>query len=1109
MPFELWGATEAPRLVLPPRPLVGYALLIVYLVAFVYTLYHYRVSFMRLTRRQWLAVFLLSLASLSVSQLFPISLALDSQLPPPGAAQNPQAILALFGAVPFLLAGAALNPGAALVVGLFSGLGRALWRTHQLYDPFTFAFAALLAAWWLQQVYRGRFYRVLRHPIVSGALSLVLLLPAVFLASFVYTETEVSGLVTMDWAISMALAQLLPFLIEGAFSGAVVALILVGVPQWRARPDTLVAAPQERSVRNRLLLNFAIFAVLLSSVLLAVVFTLSVRVATQLSVNQMAHDAEAVSQQIPAFRNQMQNLLSQYGDDPALVEGDAAEAEARLAQLVHTAGAFYRRVVLVGEDGSVVAFYPNRDTDEITLTLQEENAVADALDRGAPSISAAQRDEGREHVLSFVVPVRDEEGEPVAALVGRVPGVALNGLIVGLQGTVGEGSGFVVDEQNRVIAHPDETSLLTAWAPPATREPTLQAKVDAPGTAFAGRESETNARELLYVLEGPDHPWKVVITVPYQVVLRLALQISAPLLAVLSVAIVLFSLNLVYLGRSITTPLEKLVQASQQLASGQWDAPVPAQGEDEVGKLGQAFERMRRSMQRQFSDMRLMLGVSQDISASIDIEQGLPTILRGALRGTGASGARAVVVNPSGRHPLTFAEGPAGEAMAVFDRRVTLLARRQDEVSLSTGQEVRSKLGLREGQEIPVHSLLALALQAKGRFQGVLWLGYRQEQAVTATELNLLRTMAGQASVLVENARLFATAEGQRRRLAAVLASTSDAVIVTDQTNRILLVNRAMERTFRLRASDVIGRPVADVIRNRHLVKALTEREERVRNLEIPVGAKRTLYAGVSTIISKSGQVLGRVAVLHDITHLKQLDKMKSEFVATVSHDLRSPLTFIRGYVTMLPMMGEVNEKQEEYIRRILSGLKQMTNLVEDLLDLGRIEAGVELQRDKIDPAELLAHVAQEQTSHAAMQGLQLQVQARPTMPTLEGDALLIRRAVANLVSNAIKYAPHSGTVTLRAEADKQEVVFSVQDRGPGIPRKDQIRLFEKFYRIQKEGRERRDTKGSGLGLAIVKSIVERHGGRVWCHSEEGKGSTFYFSLPLNGQGKEGADQAR
>lgn len=1104
MHVELWGATGPAGFLLPQRPLIATALLLLYFIATVAILYQQRREIVTITFHRWLITAGLALAGIILSQLFLVSTASAGYLPPLVSTQNPRVTMAIFGALPMILAGATVGIVPALIVGFFTGLSRGIWGSHQVFEPFYFALAAAFTAWWFTQNFEGKIYEWLRLPVVSGPLGLVFLVPAIFPALFAYASTDATWLAALDWSIFTTRAYVLPLLLEGLVGGLIVTLIVLFVPQVRLSPRTFKPAPQHRSVRNRLLINFGAFAIVLSVVLFTVVFSLSVNVAERLSVNQMEHDAAAVSRQIPAFRTQMQNLLRQYSDSPLLTAGDEEEIEAYLGQLVRTAGAYYRRVILVDAAGEIATFYPGSDNGEsVLLTPMEEASVADALARGAPYISPAQKVEGQEAMISIIVPVRDEEGDPVAALVGRIPGIVLEDLVVGLQGTIGEGSGFIVDERNQIIAHADEAAVMSNWAPPAENSRFRRFRVDGPGEAYESLSSETNARQLNYERLGPDHPWRVVISLPHQVVLRLALQISAPLLGVLALAMVTFGGYLAVLGRGITSPLGELVQVSQQLAAGSFDVTVPVRHKemrysDEVGQLGHAFERMRRSMQKQFEDIQLMLDVSHDISSSIDIQQGIPVILRGVARGTGAVGVRAIVMNPSGRQPLSFGEGPVAAKMQPFDRHLILLGRQENEIALSTPEQVRNGLQLRHDEALPIQAFVALALVAKDRFQGVLWLGYSQPHEFDDNELKLLRTMANQASVLVENARLFANAEGQWRRLAAVIGSTQDAVIVTDQTNRVLLLNPAMCNTFGLQPADVVNRPVSQVLENQNLVHALTEREDRVRNLEIPVADGRILYASVSPIMNNDRQALGRVAVLHDITHLKELDEMKSEFVANVSHDLRGPLTFMRGYLTMLPMVGEINAKQEEYLQRTLSGVQQMADLVDDLLDLGRIESGAVVLQDLIEPREMLESVVDDAAGHAATQGLRLQIETPEKLPSLYGDANLIRRALNNLVGNACKYAAGTGTVTLRARQDKNTIVFSVQDYGPGIEAKEQPRLFEKFYRVKTK--DNYVIKGSGLGLAIVKSIVDRHGGRVWVQSQPGKGSTFGFAIPLDGR---------
>ncbi|GAB4161055.1 MAG: hypothetical protein Fur0021_33780 [Candidatus Promineifilaceae bacterium] len=1097
MPLELWGAGGLPEISLPQRPVLAYALLTLYLVGLGVAIYHYRTDWRQLQqRRAWLWTAALAAAALLLSQLFPFAFTAAAALALPGTSQMPAVVGAPFGLTPLLLAAITLNPAAALVVGFASGLGRALWQTHQILTPFHFALVGVLAGWLCRQNYAGRFYDWLRRPIVAALLSLLPVPLLVFLATFVYTPGRFSQLAAFDLALSTAWALLLPLLLEGLLSGLVVTLLLMGLPQLRAPARPTQLSPQSRSLRWRLLGNFTLFAVILTFLLLLVVYNVAVSVSRQLVVNQMAYNAGTVSNYIPDFLAQRQNLLVQYSQEPDLLTAEPPVLEQTLRQLFRS-GAFFRRVMVVDQAGTVRATYPAA-ANGVTLTPLEQAAIAEALSTNTPITSAAQVTAEDGYTISFITPVVDPTGEGnqlQAALVGRVPEVSLVDLIVGLQGTMGEGVGFVVDSAGQIIAHPQPENLLAVWTPPTGGQRTITTD-SGTGIAYEGRTAQTNARQLVVYVPGQAHPWTIVTAVSYEVVLGLALKIALPMAAVLLLAGTLFAVNLGYLSRSITGPLAELGQATQDIAAGSLSTPVTVKGEDEIGQLGYAFEQMQRSLQKRLDELSLLLSVSQNLAASIDIRAGMPAVLQGALRGTGAAGVRVVVINPNSTHPLTFGEGPAAAAMAPYDRQLMSLTRQKGEVQLPTARDVQTALHLEEAHTLPVRALIAIPLLSGSRFQGVLWLGYRQPHTFGQSELNLLHTLAGQAAVLVVNGYLFASAEGGRRRLAAVLASTSDAVIVTDQTERVLLVNPAMEKAFGLSMAEAANQPVSRVIRSPKLLAALTVPGERSRGLEIETEQGTTWYASASTIVSHDGQVLGRVAVLHDITALKEVDKLKSEFVQTVSHDLRSPLTFMQGYATMLPMVGELNEQQQAYATKIKAGIEQMTVLVNNLLDLGRIEAGVDLVMGEVDIAQLLQGVVRDYETPAAAAGVQFVLEMPAKLPRFKGDAGLIRQALANLVGNTVKYAPQSGPVVIRAMQTGGEIVVSVKDNGPGIARQDQMRLFEKFYRIKERRTER--VKGSGLGLAIVRSIAERHRGRVWCESELGMGSTFYLALPAS-----------
>ncbi|MEZ4591878.1 MAG: ATP-binding protein [Chloroflexota bacterium] len=1090
MPVTLWGVSREVSLNLPNRA-VGYLLLLVCAALFVYLIFRFLPNLRRFTRNRWLWTMALALAGFFASQFLPLRLAFAS----PPVAELPASAAMLLGLIPVLLAGIMVGPTGAFLVGAATGLGTTLGQTHQLFDIFWGAFTAVSLAFLLQQNYSGQVYHWLRQPWVAGLLGGLLL--AVLSGIGMFTAVPVTGLSALDQALVVATASFWPRLLEGLVAGGVVTFILRNVPDLRPS-HPLVPPPTRRSLQKRLQFNYFTFAALLILLSITVVYNLAISVSTRLVVKQMAYNAGVVAEEIPQFVNQLDTQLALFeADQVALLSANTAVARDALAEL-YARNPGYQQLLLVNEAGAVTAVFPP-DTAPSSLSDDEAIAVTESFAPDAKNVTLANMPTA-DQVLSLVVPVTSAEGQTGAVLVGRLANFSLDDLLVGLQGTVGGGTGFLVNEQSQIIAHPQNVYLRASWPGETDDLRRLWLAGVADGQAYRGWLQGNETRELVYTQTMAEPGWTVVTAVPYEIVLGQALQMGWPLLLVLLLGTALFYTNVALLGRDITQPIGKIVSASKTMAAGgTWTATELEQREDEIGELNQAFIQMQRATRKQLNDLSLLLGTSHDVSTSIDLNQGIPAILRGALRGTGAAGARAVVLNPSGGNPLSYGEGPAAEAMKALDRPIMTRLRHLQELMLATPNQIRAALELEKEAEPPVPALVAIPLYSHDRFQGILWLGYRQAHSYDISERNLLVTLATQTAVLVENARLFATAEGGRRRLAAVLASTTDAVIVTDQTERILLINRAAERIFDLNASQVTGRPVAQVIEPVPLVKALTGEDEHTRNLEVPMPDGKTYYASASTIISNEGQVFGRVAVLRDITHLKEIDEMKSDFVATVSHDLRSPLTYMRGYATMVPMVDELSPKQHEYLDKILAGIDQMSQLVDDLLDLGRIEAGVDLAQERIEVRSLLESIAEEYWQHAHLAGIKLHVDVPDNISSITGDGSLLRQAITNLLGNGIKYAPNSGPMWLRAEQKNEELVLSVQDSGPGIPKQDQIRLFEKFYRVKQRGQEK--VKGSGLGLAIVRSIAERHGGRAWCISQQGEGSTFSFSVPISQNG--------
>lgn len=348
-----------------------------------------------------------------------------------------------------------------------------------------------------------------------------------------------------------------------------------------------------------------------------------------------------------------------------------------------------------------------------------------------------------------------------------------------------------------------------------------------------------------------------------------------------------------------------------------------------------------------------------------------------------------------------------------------------------------------------------------------------------------------QSSLLLET-------EINRRRLDAILASSPDPVLVGDHRGRLLLANPAAQELLVSPYEDLVGRPWLEAARDPGWIDLMTHPGDELRSQEITTSAEKVYLAKSSPVLVEARRV-GRVCVMRDVTTYKEIDRLKSELVNTVSHDLRNPLTLIRGHVTMLQMVGDLSPAQQASFNKIELGMDMMSRMVVNLLDLGRIEAGIDLEMSLIPLADVLEEVIESLQLLAEPRNIRLSLGLPPgSRPLVQADRDLLHRLVYNLVENAIKYSADEGEVEVRfvGSTANRTLRIEVQDSGIGIPSEDQDKLFEKFYRSK--DRKARQRRGTGLGLAIVKSIAEAHGGRVWLESQLAVGTTFYFEMPVD-----------
>ncbi len=349
-----------------------------------------------------------------------------------------------------------------------------------------------------------------------------------------------------------------------------------------------------------------------------------------------------------------------------------------------------------------------------------------------------------------------------------------------------------------------------------------------------------------------------------------------------------------------------------------------------------------------------------------------------------------------------------------------------------------------------------------------------------------------------------ADVESQRAHLTAILTHMADGLIIADRDGTVRLLNPAAARLLQVEPSWAEGRSLVSVVRDHELATLVTaelaDREPDLDPCLIELGARsggRFVQARVSRVPGPDGAIRQVLLILQDVTDLRRLETVRREFVANVSHDLRTPVAGLKALVETLEDGAiEDPEPAREFLGRMRIEVDGLAQLVEELLELSRIESGqIPLQIRPTDPKPFLAAAVERLRPLAQRQGVQLTIGSMEDLPPVQADAERIQQVVINLVHNAVKFTQPGGSVTVSADTHDGELLVRVTDTGAGIEAEALPRLFERFYKADKA---RVSGEGTGLGLAIAKHLVQAHDGRIWAESPgEGKGSTFIFTLPL------------
>ncbi len=421
-----------------------------------------------------------------------------------------------------------------------------------------------------------------------------------------------------------------------------------------------------------------------------------------------------------------------------------------------------------------------------------------------------------------------------------------------------------------------------------------------------------------------------------------------------------------------------------------------------------------------------------------------------------------------------------------------------------TSKEFVGLLGIRNSLTIP---LIVERRDEDGRVVDKIRVGVlkvfnkRYGGNFTDEDVRLGLVLARSAASVIAQARLYLEALEEKRQLEATLESMLVGVLAVNNKGRITVLNQVAAQLLGTPSENGVGTDYKETVKDekvRDLIRRTLENgEEIVEELVFNVGtSERYFQAQTAPIRGDNNEMIGQVTILSDVTELKRLDQMKTDFVSHVSHELRTPLTSIKGFVATLLADTEGYydlETRREFLQIIDQECDRLTRLINDLLNLSRIEAGraLELILKPVNVAEIARKIVEIQKNYTSKH--QFIVEVKGSVPTIVADEDKVDQILTNLVGNAVKYSPDGGEVriTIEEEPETGGVLIAVKDQGIGIPKDVIPRLFQRFTRV--EGRR---VVGTGLGLYLTRHLIEAHGGKIWVESEEGKGSTFYFILP-------------
>ena len=840
--------------------------------------------------------------------------------------------------------------------------------------------------------------------------------------------------------------------------------------------------------------------------------------------------ARAIAQETDLSISNALIAVQELARYPGVIDADKKSMESLFSVILNTrpdVNLVYR----LDADGIMLYHYPVGPGSTLGIDFSFRDYYQRALESTTPLVSKGRISPTTEQaVATAVMPIRSADGR-FLGLVGT--NIRLKSLSETLTAIVSEHQTVeglqlaILDSSAQIIAYPDSELLLH---PASDLLPGIYEHVLAGESGTITTTGPDDEERLYTYAPIPKIGWGVIISRPTatafstQIFLRRIVLVAAATFVLIG----LFFWRM--LNLRVIAPIERLAPTSEAIGMIKPIRPedreileLQARRSDQVGDLTRSILRMEELIADRMKEQSTLLETSTAVVSSLDLRTVLDRILEQASRLLDVRMSAIIALDEQvGVFRIQASRGLStqfAEQLTIQPTEPSSVTMRalhsQEPIQVSdTETDPSYKPQRPRARAEGYRAILAVPLNTQYAPPTALLVFHPKPHKFSHAEIQLLSNFANQATMAIENAVLYERSDmrlqEQTRRLEALIQSLQDGLILSNLSGAVVYANRRVSELAEMEAEELAGAPVelvlsriidhaaeADDIRGD--VKNLLERRNSHRVELSLLALGRTVHLRLDTfdVTDTNNIPIGRGLILHDVTADHELDRMKSSLVSTVSHELRTPLAAIKGYASTL-LAEDVEwdqESQREFLSIISDESDRLSSLVNNLLDLSRIEAGsLTLSRDECNPEEAIQRAA----GQAQLQpGNRLKVQIEANLPPLYADRPRLETILRNLIENSVKYAGERATIHVGVNKQGEQIVFRVSDNGPGIPDEESQRIFESFYQVNAS--LARISSGAGLGLAICQGLVRAHGGEIWVEKQK-QGACIAFSIPLTSQ---------